>query len=119
MARQTGPNRSGPNNTRRQGRCGRPCTDRFWHENGCAAQNEEDVMKELRGLIAELSATWLKRRKTQALHVVRSNAPATKAPAPKAPANAGKAALRAEPAVRQRPAHKPRPVSRRDLASNM
>jgi hypothetical protein len=85
-------------------------------------------MKELRGLIAELSATWLKRRKTQALKIVPTKAsaarsPAAKAgngaPAPRAPMDAGKASSRAETAARQRPAYKPRPVSRRDLASNM
>jgi hypothetical protein len=61
-------------------------------------------VKDLRSLLAELSSSWLKRRKAQAPDTV----------------NMVKAAPRpAPPTTRQRAAHKPKPPSTRDVASNM
>ena len=61
-------------------------------------------MKDLRSLLVEMSSNWLKRRKAQAPDTVKTV----------------KAAPRlAERTTRQRPAHKPKPKSARDVASNM
>ncbi|WP_164757640.1 MULTISPECIES: hypothetical protein [unclassified Mesorhizobium] len=61
-------------------------------------------MKDLRSLLAELSSSWLKRRKAQALKTT-----ATVKTAPRF----------AEQTTRQRAAHKPKPPPTRDVASNM
>lgn len=61
-------------------------------------------MKDLRSLLAELSSSWLKRRKTQAPNTVKS----------------AKAAPRIAPQLpKQCAAHKPKPPPSRDVASNM
>lgn len=65
-------------------------------------------MKELRGLLAELSSNWLMRRKTQAPH---------KADTVKAASTVKQHTAEHKP--RPRPAHKPKPISTRDVASNM
>ncbi|MBZ9675692.1 hypothetical protein [Mesorhizobium sp. ES1-1] len=65
-------------------------------------------MKELRGLLAELSSNWLKRRKTQAPRKADSVKAASAVKQPYA-----------EHKPRPRPAHKPKPISTRDVASNM
>jgi hypothetical protein len=65
---------------------------------------KEDVVKELRSLLAELSSSWLKRRKAQSPDTV----------------DTVKAAPRlAQQTTRQRAAHKPKPPPTRDFASNM
>ncbi|WP_171892235.1 hypothetical protein [Mesorhizobium erdmanii] len=61
-------------------------------------------MKNLRGLLADLSASWLKRRKAQP--------PATVKPIRTAPHVAHQT-------TRQLPAHKPKPVAARDITSHM
>ncbi|WP_164778161.1 hypothetical protein [Mesorhizobium sp. M7A.F.Ca.US.006.01.1.1] len=59
-------------------------------------------MKDLRSLLAELSANWLKRRKAQA------------------PTTVNNVKTRpAHQATRQRAAHKPKTPPTRDIASNM
>lgn len=76
-----------------------------WEDgNYSVAFREEDVVKDLRSLLADLSSSWLKRRKTQALKTT-----ATVKAAPRL----------AEQATRQCAAHKPKPPSTRDVASNM
>jgi len=67
-------------------------------------QKEEDVVKDLRSLLAELSSSWLRRSKAMA--------PGN--------GNSVKAAPRvAHQTTRPRAAHKPKPPSTRDVASNM
>ncbi|WP_206525626.1 hypothetical protein [Mesorhizobium sp. M7A.F.Ca.CA.004.05.2.1] len=61
-------------------------------------------MKALRSLLAELSSNWLRRRKAQASNTA-GNAKATPSVAPQA--------------SNQRAAHRPKPPSTRDVASNM
>ncbi|ESY92415.1 hypothetical protein X738_27325 [Mesorhizobium sp. LNHC209A00] len=61
-------------------------------------------MKALRSLLAELSSSWLQRRKAQ-----KPFAGNPVNPVPRV----------AHQAARIRPAHKPRPPSSRDVASNM
>ena len=76
-------------------------------------------MKDLRSLLADLSASWLKRRKAQA---PQSPNPKTGNPQTVSPntEKTVKAAPRAaEHPTRQRPAHKPKRLSSRDVASNM
>ncbi|MBB6412256.1 hypothetical protein [Mesorhizobium sangaii] len=81
-------------------------------------------MKGLRSLVAELSSSWLKRRKAQAAQTAgpKTANPQTLSPktaSPKA-VNTAKASPRvAEHKTRQRPPHKPKPLSSRDVASNM
>ncbi len=65
-------------------------------------------MKDLRGLLAELSSSWLKRRKTQAPH---------KADTVKAASTVRQHTAEHKP--RPRPRTSPKPISTRDVASNM
>ncbi|ADV12080.1 hypothetical protein EN962_26625 [Mesorhizobium sp. M7A.F.Ca.CA.001.09.2.1] len=79
------------------------CGGTSWGDgNYLVALQEEDVVKDLRSLLAELSANWLKRRKAQAPTTVN-----TVKPRP------------AHQATRQRAAHKPKTPPTRDVASNM
>ena len=76
----------------------------MFYGNYPVAQQEEDVVTGLRSLLAELSSSWLRRRKAQ---VPRTVKPAKAVP------------RLSEHTTRQRPAHKPKPISTRDVASNM
>ena len=76
-----------------------------WEDgNYPVALQEEDVVKDLRSLLADLSSVWLKRRKAQAPDTVTM---VKAAPRP------------AQQATRQPAAHKPKPPSTRNVASNM
>lgn len=66
-------------------------------------------MKDLRRLLVEMSSNWLKRRKAQAPDNVKTVDVKTVKAAPRL----------AERTTRQRPVHKPKPKSARDVASNM
>lgn len=66
-------------------------------------------MKDLRSLLVEMSSSWLKRRKARAPDNLKTVDVNTVKPAPRL----------AERTTRQRPAHKPKPRSARDVASNM
>ena len=83
-------------------------------ENYPVAQQEEDVVKGLRSLLAELSLSWLRRRKAQAPQTAN-----LKTATPKTLNTVKAAPRKAEHKTRQRPADKPKPLSSRDVASNM
>ncbi|RUW52112.1 MULTISPECIES: hypothetical protein [unclassified Mesorhizobium] len=61
-------------------------------------------MKTLRSLLAELSSNWLRRRKVQAPVAGNPVKPVSRLP---------------HQTAKMRPAHKPKPPSSRDVASNM
>ncbi|WP_208647047.1 hypothetical protein [Mesorhizobium kowhaii] len=87
------------------------------------AQQAEDVVKGLRSLLAELSLSWLKRRKAQAPQTLNPKTVIPKTVTTvKANPRAAEHKTRQRPAehkANQRPAHKPKPLSSRDVASNM
>ncbi|MFB9981222.1 hypothetical protein ACFSQQ_19610 [Mesorhizobium kowhaii] len=80
-------------------------------------------MKGLRSLLAELSLSWLKRSKAQAPQTLNPKTVIPKTVTTvKANPRAAEHKTRQRPAehkANQRPAHKLKPVSTRDVASNM